>query len=212
MLISILGAKCMRWALGAKVWSWSAKGFDLEAALERSGIFFEIGGPTTDGYLLDMRPYKEKFVISNVEFPEWEDQPDAAEDVEVIADGQRLPLRDGALTVLFASCMPRWVRAGILKESQRVLSTGGLLIWKGATILDLYVAEAMGYRLVHYRFETPRLVCAMLGVRFLGRTRSRSVYEISQFLPTRDVRALPYPEEENRLWCRMVPGLMVFQK
>lgn len=132
-------------------------GFVLDEALTSAGMIIEVGGPTGVGdygvcNILDYRRRGKRVIITNIErYPE---NPNKEYDVELIADGRKLPFGNSSLGAVFASCLPFAVHAEVLPEAARVLKAGGVLVWRGVKEADVTTAGQNGLEPVMYLWDT----------------------------------------------------------
>lgn len=114
--------------------------FDLQWALRsRKGAFIEVAGPTPQGYdFIDIKTLDRALHISNIKplpflcmGPEkgwsfvYEHKPN------FLADARRLPFADLSLGAIFLSWPGGNLIEDFIKEADRTLESGGLLIWQG---------------------------------------------------------------------------------
>lgn len=138
---------------------WQNKGFNLEYELSNPiGPMIEIAGPTSVGYettqgIIQLPDLPNKVFVSNISpgCPIFNDK--TGEFVNYIgkidfkADARALPIAEGSLGALFASCLPDPIREKSLQEAHRVLKQNGLLVFQGLTSKDLNKAQELGFQI-----------------------------------------------------------------
>lgn len=134
------------------------KGFKLEDALKTiDGPVIEVGGPTdTSHFLTDIKNSRVDMHVSNITpgHPVYERKKGEVKlskyegKVDFLADARRMPLADGSIGVLFASCLPNIIESEIVPEAERVLKGGGLFIFAGTSDEIIKEAEAAGLQVV----------------------------------------------------------------
>lgn len=139
----------------------NSPGFDLdEDLIHRLKPFIEIGGPSKDGdydicCLPTYRARGKQVWVSNIERCLYGGN---AYDVDFVSDGRSMPLTDGAVGAVFASCMIRETRCNIIKEAARILEPGGTLVWRGFQSEDLFYAKVHGFKIVQRLWIVERKV------------------------------------------------------
>lgn len=145
----------------------SEKAFDLESALKNyKGPIIEVGGPSDRDvirwYHTDIENSRKEMYISNITphplylsggVPKIEYEGK----IDFLADATNLPLRDGSVNVLYASCLPENVRNGFFAEAHRVMSNDSLLIAPGLGEDDMNKIITRGFHLIEdikYRIPT----------------------------------------------------------
>lgn len=152
-------------AFASIVYQTFEKGFHLENAIRTAdGPIIEVGGPTDQNwYLGDIKNSQRKMFISNLTsghpihpIKETDKEAPVKYDgkVDFRADATNLPFADESVGVLFASCLPRDIRHGMLEEAKRVLKDSSILIASGMVEDDMRDAEQLGFRQVeHIRYQ-----------------------------------------------------------
>lgn len=153
-------------ALRRKEWTsiqvidaWEEEDFDLELAIDQApGPIVEVAGPTEgETLLIDFNKVAKNIYVSNLAPSrdifdlETREFLGRVGRIDFRADATALPIASGKTGVLFASCLPVDAREEFIKESKRVLETGGILIYQGIRTEDIEAAKIAGFRLVEYR-------------------------------------------------------------
>ena len=139
--------------------TWKEENFDLELEINRTpGPIVEVAGPTEgENLLIDFNKVAKNIYVSNLSSSRDIVDSETGEflgcigKIDFRADATALPIASGKTGVLFASCLPIGAREEFIKESKRVLETGGILIYQGIRTEDIEAAENAGFRLVEYR-------------------------------------------------------------
>lgn len=133
--------------------------FDLEGfLLDDTKQFIEVAGPTLSGFSMvpdDIYPNGIKnILVSNIHpgvpYYNNDGEMELQGTVDFEADSRALPFKDNSVDGVLASCLMHDTRDETLKEMNRVLKQGGIIIWQGAIIDDIVVARDLGLRITDY--------------------------------------------------------------
>jgi SAM-dependent methyltransferase len=152
---------------GVPMAEWKKEDFSLyEDLAKRSGIFLEVGGPTPEGYeSVDFKKIQQntgkKVLISNIardghlslldkDTVIKEDKLKKMDRIDFQADVRQMPLVDGSVGGLFASCLS--VRGkNVFQEASRILEPGGIFVYQGCGINDVLECQQYDLELVDYQ-------------------------------------------------------------
>lgn len=155
---------------------WRDENFNVYVKMHHlKGPLIEVAGPTKSGYeLVDFDTLDRKVMVSNI----YQGTPKLGVDnkpegfygrVDFEADARQLPLKDKSAGAIFSSNFgliqnqdlppeerlrrSNEARIDVIKEANRVLKEGGLLIWQGGKAQDVEFAKQHGF-VVRQMIET----------------------------------------------------------
>jgi hypothetical protein len=136
---------------------WTEPGFRYLAEILHSGKKIEIGGPTDEGYRfsneavihmpedlqLNIKPGVPNYDSYTGEFRGFV----GSDQVDAIAEGQHLPLRNESVGTVMFSELPIDVIPGVIKESARVLKNNGFIMAQAIDEREYRLLVDSGFKL-----------------------------------------------------------------
>lgn len=153
-----------------KLRSQEDKNFDIASYLNSlAKPIIEIGGPTEAGFVTVEVERLNQFYTSNIAAPNqhwstnqktgtWRDAVSNVGPVDFRADGRRLPIATESMGGVLISAMlnDQKLNQNIIKEAQRVLVKGGILVLENNTPHDVLYALNIGFEPVIWKRKSIR--------------------------------------------------------
>jgi hypothetical protein len=116
--------------------NWSKTGFDTKKVIQAAGgTVLELGGPTSRGWMLLDPEIPEPTIVTNINnpVPKYDPMTGAITEydpVDKAIDATAIDYPDRSFACVMASYLPTDIHDKAIPEAYRILSDGGILIWR----------------------------------------------------------------------------------